>query len=199
MKAKKKARIRMSSQQILLYPTDTVYGLGVDATDAEAVLRLRELKGSGAEKHFSIVVADMAMMRQYADVTPLAERLAAKFLPGKLTLILNMKGLPKELSDDGTIGIRIPNHPVPLQLVRKLGKPITATPANISGQPALMSVPEIHEQFGAHYYYLLKREESWPMWLPPSLPSTVVDARGDVPIIIREGAISAAEIAACSA
>lgn len=100
----------MMTSGVTLYPTDTVYGLGVDATDAEAVLRLRELKGSGGEKHYSIVVSDMAMMRQYAEVTPLAERLAAKFLPGKLTLILNMKGLPKELSDDGTIGIRIPAH-----------------------------------------------------------------------------------------
>ncbi len=59
---------------IYLYPTDTVYGLGVDARDRDAVLRLRELKGSGGEKHYSIAVSDIDMLRQYAEVTPLAER-----------------------------------------------------------------------------------------------------------------------------
>ncbi|MEK7063470.1 MAG: L-threonylcarbamoyladenylate synthase [Patescibacteria group bacterium] len=178
---------------IWLYPTDTLFGLGADATDPAAIAVLRELKGSPGEKHISIVVADLAMMRQYAEVTPLAEKLAAAFLPGKLTLVLNAKNLPKDLSEDGTIGIRIPNHPVPLALVRKLGKPITATSANVSGQRCMMSVPEIHDQFGDKYY-LLKREDEWPMWLPPSAPSTVVDARGDTPIVIREGAITTQQI-----
>lgn len=178
---------------IFLYPTDTVFGLGVDATDAEAVRAVRDLKGSGGEKHYSIAVLDMAMMREYAEVTPLAEKLAAKFLPGKLTIILTAKNLPKELSDDGTIGVRIIDHPVVMNLIRTMGKPITATSANVSGQRTMMSVPEIHEQFGEKYA-LLKREDEWPMWLPPSAPSTVVDARGTEPVLIREGAISKAEI-----
>ncbi len=179
---------------IWLYPNDTVFSLGVDATDVAEINALRDLKGSGGDKRYSVVVSGMEMMRQYADVTPLAERLAAKFLPGKLTLILNAKGLPKELSDDGTIGMRIPAHDVPLQLVRKMGRPITTTSANVSGQPTLTSVPEIHDQFGDKYY-LLKREEEWAMWLPPSAPSTVVDARGEVLIIIRAGAIKSEDIA----
>lgn len=176
-----------------LYPTDTVYGLGVDARDREAVLRLRELKGSGGEKHYSIAVSDLDMMREYAEVTPLAERLAQNFLPGKLTLVLKAKNLPKELSDDGTIGVRIPDHPVVQELIRTIGGPITATSANVSGQPTARTVSEILAQFGDRALEITF-DPAWPQELPPSQPSTVVDARGGTPIILREGAIPEAEI-----
>lgn len=177
---------------IVLYPTDTIYGLGVDATDPEAVSRLRELKGSGGEKHYSIAVRDLAMMRQFAEVTPLAERLAAAFLPGKLTLVLTAKDLPKELSDDGTIGVRIPNHPVVMQLIEEIGAPITATSANVSGQPTLHTPAEILKQFADKAHLITRVIDAGP--LQPSEPSTVVDARGDAPIIIREGAVSKEKI-----
>lgn len=173
---------------IYLYPTDTVYGLGVDARDGEAIARLRALKGSGAEKHYSIAVTDLDMMRQYAEVTLLAEKLAKKFLPGKLTIILKAKNVPKELSDDGTIGIRIPDHAVVHELIKKIGGPITATSANVSGKPSATTVPEILAQFGDRASEIAF-DPSWPQSLPPSLPSTVVDARGTEPKIIRLGAI----------
>lgn len=175
---------------IYLYPTDTVYGLGVDARDPEAVSRLRALKGSGGEKHFSIAVSDIDMMRQYAEVTPLAEKLVKKFLPGKLTIVLRPKDLPKELGDGSDeIGVRIPDHPVVHELIRKIRGPITATSANVSGQPALSTVPEILAQFGDRASAIIY-DNAWPQSLPPSLPSTVVDARGTEPVIIREGAIT---------
>lgn len=178
---------------IYLYPTDTVYGLGVDARDGKAAARLRELKGSGGEKHYSIAVTDLDMMRQYAEVTPLAERLAKKFLPGKLTIVLRPKGLPTELGDGSDeIGVRIPNHPVVHELIRKIGGPITATSANVSGKPAAQSVPEILAQFSDTTDIVF--DDAWPKELPPSLPSTVVDARGEVPVIIRVGAISEADL-----
>lgn len=177
---------------IYLYPTDTVFGLGVDARDAEAVRALRVLKGSGAEKHYSIAVADLAMMRQYAEVTPLAEKLATKFLPGKLTLILESKNLPRELSEDGTIGVRIPDHPLVQKLIRTIGGPITATSANVSGMPTARTVPEILAQFKNPEQITF--DASWPAELPPSPPSTVVDARGAVPKVLREGAIPECEL-----
>lgn len=173
---------------IVLYPTDTLYGLGVDATDPEAIRRLKELKGRDEGKAISIVVSDVAMMRQYADVTPLAEKLITAFLPGKLTIILNAKNLPPELSNDGTIGIRMIDHPVPLQLIKELGKPVTATSANVSGMPTYRTVAEILAQFGEKSD-LIYQVTNCPSELPPSEPSTVVDARGDIPIIIREAAI----------
>ena len=135
---------------IYLYPTDTIYGLGVDATDAEAVSQLFELKGRNENKPISIVVSDLKMAETYAEVTLLAKKLAKKFLPGKLTIVLTAKdALASAITaGTGTVGIRIPNHPVPLQLVRDIGKPITATSANVADMPTLHSVPEILEQFG---------------------------------------------------
>ena len=179
---------------IVLYPTDTIYGLGVDSTDAEAVSRLQELKGRNEKKPISNVVADMEMAEKYAVVTPLAKKLAVKFLPGKLTLVLAARaGLaPRISAETGTVGIRIPNHPVPLQLVRELGKPITATSANVAGMET-MAVPEdILAQFGARAKMITKVIDVGV--LPRSSPSTVVDARGEKPVIIREGAISKSEI-----
>lgn len=175
---------------IILYPTDTIYGLGVDATDAEAVSRLRELKGRHDKKPISIVVSDIVMMEQYALVTPLARRLVEKFLPGKLTIVLTAQEiLPKELTaGTGTVGVRIPNHPVAMQLVLELGKPITATSANVADMPTMSTVPEILAQFGEKALLIEKIIDVGE--LPESHASTVVDARGDVPIIVREGAIS---------
>lgn len=198
--------MQFSGKDIILYPTDTVYGLGVDATDAEAVRALKDLKGrtgEEAKKPISIVVTDMAMAGEYAIVTPLAQQLADKFLPGKLSIVLTAKSnLPAELTaGTDTVAIRIPNHPIPLQLVRDLGRPITATSANIAGMPTLHSVPEILKQFGERASMISTRlfrsdgyHASAETELPEHASSTVVDARGDTPVIIREGAIPAEDI-----
>jgi L-threonylcarbamoyladenylate synthase len=175
---------------IYLYPTDTVFGLGVDATDPAALHALAELKGREEGKYFPIAVSDIVMARQYVDMTPLAERLAEKFWPGKLTLVLTAKNLPPSLlAPDGTVGIRVPAHNSALTLVRSIGRPITTTSANVSGLPPQDTVAKILEQFGDRASEILY-DPTWPKSLPPSLPSTVVDARGDVPIVIREGAIT---------
>ena len=180
---------------ITLYPTDTLYGLGVRATDSQAILRLKELKGSDETKHFSIVVFDIEMMREYAEVTPLAQKLIKKFLPGKLTLILCAKPRLRTsgiVAEDGSIGVRIPDHPVPLELVKKLGVPITATSANVSGMKTEKTVDKILKQFGERASWIDEVIDGGE--LSASEPSAVVDARGDTPIIIREGAISKEEI-----
>lgn len=179
----------MKTNFIQLYLTDTVYGLGVDATNPSAIRLLRELKGSGSEKHYAIIVADMNMARHYGVFTPLAEKLAKQFWPGKLTLVLEAKNLPQEIAPDGTIGIRIPNHPVALALVRERGVPLTATSANVSGMPPQKTLSKIMRQFGAQSCMIYHTADC-PTSLPISKPSTVVDARSAVPIFIREGAIN---------
>jgi L-threonylcarbamoyladenylate synthase len=132
-------------------------------------------------------------LRAYAEVTPLAEKLIEKFLPGKLTIVLNVKGLPDELTaGTGTVGIRIPNHPKVLEVIREMGKPITATSANVSGMPTGKTPGEILAQFGDKASWITKTIDQGE--LPPSEPSTVVDARGENPIILREGAISEKDI-----
>lgn len=192
----------LQSGGIILYPTDTLYGLGVDALNVEALKKLKELKGRNAEesrKPISIIVADMAMAAEYAEVGPLARRLAEKFLPGKLTLILKAKDdLPDELTaglpgqGTGTVGIRIPNHVLCLNIVRELGRPITATSANVAGMEPKRSVPEILSQFGDTAAMISRTIDVGE--LVESLPSTVVDARGGKPIILREGAIPTEEL-----
>ncbi|MDE2078802.1 MAG: threonylcarbamoyl-AMP synthase [Patescibacteria group bacterium] len=181
---------------IVLFPTDTLYGLGVDALNPEAIRKLKELKGRDEKKPVSVIVADMAMAAAYADVTPLAARLAEKFLPGKLTLVLTAKpNLPEELTaGTGTIGIRMPKHVLCLNLARELGRPITATSANVAGEESERSVPDILAQFGERAGMIGKIIDVGE--LPESKPSTVVDARGEKPVILRDGAISKEAIAA---
>ena len=179
---------------IILYPTDTVYGLGVDATDVHAVRDLIALKGREIGKPISIAVADMLMAAQYAVVTPLARQLADKFLPGPLTLVLDARDtLPTELTaGTGTIGIRIIDHEVPRRLIKELSAPITATSANKAGMPTMLNVSQILDQFRERADLITRVIDVGP--LSASLPSTVVDVRGEVPIILREGAIAASAL-----
>jgi len=175
---------------IFLYPTDTVYGLGADATDASAVSRLQELKGRDDIKPISIVVADIAMLEKYAVVTPLAKRLIDTFLPGKLTLVMEAKPgmLPDRITGGtGTVGVRIPDHPVPLSLVRESGRPITATSANVAGMRTESTPQKILAQFGDRASLIGRVIDEGE--LPPSLPSTVVDARGESAVVLRPGAV----------
>lgn len=180
--------------RIVLFPTDTIYGLGVDATDAEAVLQLQKLKGRDEKKPISIVVTDMAMAEEYVIVTPLAKRLAEKFLPGKLTLVLDVKGtLPLGITaGTGTVGIRVPNHPVPLRLVHELGRPISATSANVADMPTETTPEKILSQFAERSHMITDIIDEGA--LPESAPSTVVDARGDTALVLREGAILKVDI-----
>ena len=184
----------LNSGGILLYPTDTLYGLGVDALNVEALKKLKVLKGRDEGKPISIVVSDMEMAEVYAEVTPLARKLAEVFLPGKITLILNARdNLPVELTaGTGTIGIRIPNNILCLNIARELGRPYTATSANVSDMDSKSTVSGILAQFGAQAGMIDRVIDVGE--LLESLPSTVVDARGDTPHIIREGAISKEDI-----
>lgn len=184
----------LKAGKVILYPTDTVYVLGVDATNAEAIRRLKEIKGRTQNelKPISITVADMAMAAEYADVTQLASRLAFKFLPGKLTLVLSCKkSLPYELNGNiGTVGVRIPNHKTCLKLVNDFGKPITSTSANLAGMPTHNNVRDILAQLGDGAVDVVIDEGL----LPPPVPSTIVDARSNTPVIIRESALTRDEI-----
>ncbi len=181
-------------KHIILYPTDTLYGLGVDATDPEAIHALNELKGRPDGKHISIIVADMAMMAAYAEVTPLAQKLADAFLPGALTLVLTPKFNFSEQLTAGTneIGIRIPKKENILMLVRELGKPLTATSANVSGMEPERTVQKILAQFGERANMVTQIIDEGE--LVESRASTTVDARGEVPVVLREGVISKDEI-----
>lgn len=125
----------LASGGVILYPTDTLYGLGADALSDEAVAKIKRIKGRNEQKPIHAVVADMAMAERYAGVNNVARSLAQKFLPGPLTLILKKKegietGIARDMS---TFGIRIPDNVFCLDLAREFGKPFTTTSANASG------------------------------------------------------------------
>jgi L-threonylcarbamoyladenylate synthase len=183
----------LSQGGIVLYPTDTVYGLAVDATNADAIEHLKQLKGRDEKKPISITVSDMEMAQHYAVLTPLAQVLAQTFLPGALTIVLEARNtLPSTLiAGTGTVGVRIPAHKGALSLVRAFGKPITATSANVANMGAQESPEKILAQFGERAKMIATVIDEGSH---SAVASSVVDARGAVPIVLREGAVPTGEI-----
>jgi L-threonylcarbamoyladenylate synthase len=176
---------------VVIYPTDTLYGIGVDAFANDAVDRLYEIKGREPGKPMHCIVADLAMAEEYAEVNGAARTLAERFLPGALTLILKKRpavttGIGRGMD---TIGIRIPKNDLCLEMARTFGKPITTPSANKAGQTA--STPmDIVAQFGVENIDLFIDAGI----LPQSKPSTIVNLVSGHPSVLREGAISAADI-----
>ncbi len=188
------AALAIEAGAVIIYPTDTLYGLGADALSDSAVERIYKVKARDPQKPIHAIVADMQMAERYAYVDGAARILADRFLPGPLTLILKKKegietGIAKGID---TFGIRIPNNDFCKNLVEKFGGPITTTSANRSGMHPMRSVEAILEQFGdlaAHIDCAIDAGE-----MPERAPSTVVDCSGERPIILREGAISTDDI-----
>lgn len=178
---------------IVLYPTDTIYGLAVNALDAGAVSRLRALKSRERKKPISIVVESVAHIEKYGVLTPAARTLAEKFLPGPLTLVLKAdKNLPIDLQLNGTIGIRIPNDPFCLALAKEYKHPFTSTSANLAGRETLWNVMQVLRQFAENADMISLVIDGGER--AAVRPSTVVLATGDEPFILREGALTRKEL-----
>lgn len=178
---------------IVLYPTDTVYGLAVDATNKEAVKRLIALKGRDAEKSISIILKDKEEISRFAKVDPVSERIIDKYMPGPITVVLptDEKRI-QHLSPDGSIGIRIPRNNFTLSLSQSFENPYTTTSANVSGEKALSRVEDIIFQFGEKSSSIdLVINDGEKMG---GKPSTVVRVVSGQPQVLREGAIDAKEI-----
>ncbi|RDD53425.1 MAG: threonylcarbamoyl-AMP synthase [Candidatus Korarchaeota archaeon NZ13-K] len=165
---------------LVIYPTDTVYGLGADAENEESVRRVYEVKGRPGEKRLTIAVSDIDMLERYALLDEISRELILRFLPGKVTFILRKTSRVLDLVNPEAIGVRIPNLPIVLEIIRCFGRAITATSANISGRPPKLDPDEAASEVKADL--LLDYGV-----LPPSKPSTVVDLTGGEPVLIREG------------
>jgi L-threonylcarbamoyladenylate synthase len=174
---------------IVLYPTDTLYGLGVDARDAQAVERLKVLKGRNTEKWISIVVRDLEMLARCAETQAQARQLIEQHLPGALTLVLPANDTAlSHLASDDTIGVRIPDEPFTQALSRAFDSPYTATSANLAGMPTPGTVEQILAQFGEAVRGIDLVIDDGPR--EGREPSTVVRMLGEKAEILREGAIS---------
>ncbi|KUG20344.1 MAG: threonylcarbamoyl-AMP synthase [Methanomicrobiaceae archaeon] len=152
---------------VIVYPTETVYGLGADALSEEAVLRVYELKRRPLSQPISVAVSDRDMLAAIAAVDPVAEDFIGRFLPGPVTVILPAKSCLPEILTGGTgwIGIRMPAHPVALRIVELLDSPITATSANVAGERPPTRPDEVY----IPHDLLVDGGEL------PGTPSTVVD------------------------
>lgn len=133
---------KLEAGEIIAIPTETVYGLAVDSANIQAIESLYDLKGRDPSKPFQMMVATLEDAEEFVQLDDRARKLAAAFLPGPLSLVL-----PSNCKPQTTIAIRIPNHPTTLELLKAWGKPITATSANLSGQPAATSAEEVKSIF----------------------------------------------------
>jgi L-threonylcarbamoyladenylate synthase len=179
---------------VILYPTDTLYGLGADAFSDEAVAKVYEIKKRDEHKPMHCVVADMTMAETYAELDGRARVLAEQFLPGALTIVVRKKpdvvtGIGKGIE---TLGIRIPENAFCLSLAHAFGKPYTTTSANLSNAPQGRRLDHILAQLGTHAHLIDLVVDAGE--LPMRLPSTIVDISAAKPNILREGMISARQI-----
>ena len=172
--------------QVVAYPTETFYGLAVDALAEDALTRLAALKGRGVEKAFSLLVADRNMLSSVcAEVSNLAESLIRKHWPGPLTLALPARpGLPPQIVSDGFVALRMSPHPLAQALVVAVGRPITATSANPAGAAPPCTAGEVATYFPASACLILDGGAT-----PGGRPSTLARVRGDRLEILRAGAV----------
>jgi L-threonylcarbamoyladenylate synthase len=176
---------------LVIFPTETTYGAGVDATNPAAVKKLLEYKARREGKPLSIAVTDQLMAEQFVELTEEARRLYTRFLPGPVTVVSRSLGqvAPGVESEFGTLGVRIPDYPLVLELVKALGAPITATSANMSDGKRPYSVSDIFEHLPAKQHSLIDLVLD-AGHLPPNPPSTVIDTTHSSPVVFRQGDVT---------
>jgi tRNA threonylcarbamoyl adenosine modification protein (Sua5/YciO/YrdC/YwlC family) len=169
---------------VIIYPTDTIYGIGCDIFNKEGLERIFTIKNDSHSKLFSFICSDLKDIAKYARVSDSAYRIMKHLLPGPYTFILPAARLvPKKLwSKRKTVGIRVPNHPVPLKIVKELGNPIISTSATNRKGDVLTDPFEIKNIFNSGVDLMLASGNM------SGDPSSVVDLSEDQPEVIREGA-----------
>jgi len=182
----------IESGGIVAFPTDTVYGLGANPFNEGAVERIYRLKRRSRKLPLPLLLADRSDVAKVAAVVPeIAWRLAEHFLPGGLTLVLRKSTwVPSTVTaDSDTIAVRIPDHYIPIALIQGLRIPLVGTSANISGKPSPVTADEVNEQLGGEIDLVIDGGRC-----PGGIESTVIDVSGEIPTIVREGAVSQEEI-----
>jgi L-threonylcarbamoyladenylate synthase len=173
---------------VVVFPTDTLYGVGADVFSLPALRRVFALKGRPLRLALPVLVSDWEQVGSVAqDIPELGFRLAQRFWPGPLTLVLPRSDRLPDLVTGGldTVAVRMPDHPIPLALAREFGGPITGTSANPSGQADLLTLEAVVAQLGHGVDYVIRCGPA-----PAGIPSTVVDVTTGTPRLVREGALA---------
>lgn len=178
----------IASSRLVVLPTDTVYGIGADAFDSGAVRALLRAKNRGPDMPVGILVGSWSTIDGLVlGVPPEARALIEAFWPGDLSIVLtHAPSLQWDLGTTrGTVMLRMPLHPVALELLREVG-PMAVSSANVSGRPPASDVEQAREQLGDSVSVYL---DGGPSGAP--VPSSIVDLTGGEPVLLREGAVSA--------
>ncbi|HEY6193359.1 MAG TPA: L-threonylcarbamoyladenylate synthase [Bacteroidota bacterium] len=174
---------------VLLYPTDTIYGLGCDALNGAAIQRVFEIKRRADDKPALVLIQDGAMLDMLAaEFPPIASKLAKRFWPGPLTIIFKSRWdlHPLLTGSGGRVGVRIPDNDFCRRLLKETGVPIVSTSANISGTEGPGDIGSLRSLFGGLVDLVVDAGEP-----ASNLPSTVVDVSHGILTIVREGVIPA--------
>lgn len=181
------ARTALDAGEVIVLPTDTVYGIGADAFNADAVERLLQAKGRGRDMPPPVLIADAALIRALAvEVPDAVHALVELHWPGPLTIICKAQpSLQMDLGDTaGTVALRVPDHEVARALLRRTG-PMAVSSANLTGQDAALSVDEAIEQLGHSVAVYLDAGST-----PGNVPSTIIDFTSEeYGVVVREGAL----------
>ena len=174
-------------------PTDTVYGFAALVHDEKAIERLYRIKERSQNKSIAVLLGDAVQAHEVAHEFPAkAQRLADKYWPGALTIIIRKKtGLPADLTSNDLVGLRIPDHEFTRDLIRLTG-PLAVTSANISGQPPAKSIAEFNDELGDLLDIIIDGGPS-----RGGVPSSVINCDADPAIILREGAICGKDLLSC--
>lgn len=178
--------------RVIVYPTETTYGLGCDVSSKKAVQKIFKIKKRSLSKPLSIIMSSFRMAQDYIDFDKISWRLAKKYWPGPLTIVLPSKCQKKQklypdLTQRSTLGVRISSNRLVIKLIKELGRPLISTSANISGQRECYNLAEILKQF--------KNKKNQPDLildagsLPRIKPSTVVGISGGRLKVWRQGPI----------
>ena len=175
---------------VVAYPTETSYALGCDATSSRAIRKIFKLKKREKNKALPVIVGSLKTIVKYALLSKGAIALAEWFMPGPLTLVVEVKkgALPPSLGGDG-VAFRISSNSFARALATKLGRPIVSTSANRSGEPSIYSGKQLIEHYDGKVELIAQAGE-----LKPVRASTIIDLRGDAPALLRQGPVAFASV-----
>ena len=188
-----RAATALRAGELVAFPTETVYGLGADASNPAAVARIFAAKGRPADHPLIVHLPDASLLSHWARQIPeSAQRVAAAFWPGPLTLILKRHPAVIDAITGGqdTVGLRVPNHPLALQLLREFGSGVAAPSANRFGHVSPTTAGHVRDEFGAAVSIVLDGGPS-----DVGIESTILDLSSAVPRILRPGMLDAATLA----
>ncbi len=177
---------------LVAFPTETVYGLGADATNSEAIKKIFQAKGRPSTNPLIVHVADITLARKYAAEWPqAAQLLAEKFWPGPLTLVLPKSPaiVDQVTAGKSTVGLRVPNHPLALELLKQFNGPLAAPSANRSTRVSPTFAWHVRDEFGERVDFIVDGGQC-----AVGIESTVLDLTTSVPTILRPGAIMPSQI-----